>query len=44
MCNLAVKLRGKIGIMKTNNYCTEAGDTKIISIKNSKITFPIERY
>jgi len=39
-----VILRGKIEIMKNNSYCTEAEDTKIFSVKNSKITFPIERH
>ena len=44
MFNLAVKLRGKIGIMKTSNYYTEAGNTKIFSVKRSKITFPTDRH
>jgi len=43
-CNQVVKLRVKFGIMETNNYSIEAGDTKIFSIKKSKITLPIERH
>ena len=39
-----MKLRVKFGIMETNNYSIEAGDTKIFSIKKSKITLPIERH